>query len=148
MARFPAAILCPIFQYNTNTSDAPGYSLEKGDVLHFGFEFATDSLNGAKDMRFDVQNAENTRKSVQMMTTINGNGQVRILGTPTDFNLPVNKWVRFDFVVYTEDNTLDVYINGVNKVSKVSIADKVGSSPEKIELCPPVHDYVCKDSRW
>lgn len=124
----------PYIQYNTNTSDAPGYSLEKGDVLHFGFEFATDSLNGAKDMRFDVQNAENTRKSVQMMTTINGNGQVRILGTPTDFNLPVNKWVRFDFVVYTEDNTLDVYINGVNKVSKVSIADKVGSSPKKLNF--------------
>ncbi|HIV02050.1 MAG TPA: Ig-like domain-containing protein, partial [Candidatus Aphodoplasma excrementigallinarum] len=109
----------PALQYSPGADPKPtfGQVLEKDDVFYFGFEFATDSLLGERSFQMDTNDGSGTRKVLKSTFSIaNRTGKVTSHGVTLLDSMPLNEWVQFDFVLYAADATVDVYVNGVQKV--------------------------------
>ena len=125
----------PYFQWTRTRTTAGIENFSENDIFCWGYEFALDSYYGTKDIRLDVQNQDNQRKSFALVSMANNSsGKTMVNGQTLTSYIPLNTWVSFDFVLHTGTNLLDVYYNGNKVIENMDLTDKIGTSTSRVNF--------------
>lgn len=109
-------------------------TLAETDILHISFEYAINNYAVARKVKMRSRpSTKNVADTQNMFLVFGTDATVKLFGSSVaDFAMPLNKWVKFDFVIknpqLSTGSTVDMYADGVKLVSDMVFDGKSGKT--------------------
>lgn len=99
-------------------------NLSADSIVHISFEYAIDSYNAERSLHF-IGRRDTKSSPLEIKTPmfeLGSAGEVSVFGSSTDYTMPLDKWVKYDYIITdpkgAEGSNFYVYADGKKILEK------------------------------